>query len=61
MESEQVTPMDLKKDVDWSSVWALEFDQKHLKKAGGYIGRSEVNIIVKMKTIFRKLWRIKRS
>ena len=37
MESEQATPVDSIKDVVWSSVKVPEFD-KHLKKAGGYIG-----------------------
>ena len=49
MESEQANPMDSMKDVARSSVLVLEFD-KHLKKAGGHIGRNAVEI-TKMKTI----------
>ena len=41
------------KDVVRSSVKVLEFD-KHLKRAGGYIGRNVVEITIKMKTIVRK-------
>ena len=41
------------KDVVRSSVKVSEFD-KHLKKAGGYIGRNVVEITIKMKTIVRK-------
>ena len=36
-----------------SSVKIPEFD-KHLKKAGGHIGRNIVEITIKMKTIVRK-------
>ena len=53
MESEQATPVDSIKDVVWSSVKIPEFD-KHLKKAGGHIGRNVVEITIKMKTIVRK-------
>ena len=49
MESERATPVDSIKDVDQSSVKVPEFD-KHLKKAGGYIGRNIVEIAIKMKT-----------
>ena len=42
------------KGVVRSSVSAPEFDKKHLKKAGGHIGRNVVNITVKMKSIVRK-------
>ena len=38
------------KDVVRSSVKVPEFD-KHLKKAGGHIGRNVVEITIKMKTI----------
>ena len=37
------------KDVVRSSVKVPEFD-KHLKKAGGHIGRNVVEITIKMKT-----------
>ena len=47
------TPVDSIKDVVRSSVKVLEFD-KHLKKAGGSIGRNVVVITIKMKTIVRK-------
>ena len=52
-ESEQATPVDSIKDVVRSSVKVPEFD-KHLKKAGGHIGRNVVEITIKMKTIVRK-------
>ena len=42
-ESEQATPVDSIKDVVRSSVKVSEFD-KHLKKAGGHIGRNVVEI-----------------
>ena len=57
-ESEQATPMDSIKDVVRSSVKVPEFD-KHLKKAGGHIGRNVVEITIKMKTIVRKPLMIK--
>ncbi len=41
-----------------SSVKVPEFD-KHLKKAGGYIGRNVMEITIKMKAIVRKLLMIK--
>ena len=34
-------------------------DNKHLKKAGGHIGRNVVEITIKMKTIVRKTLMIK--
>ena len=40
-------------DVVQSSVKVPEFD-KHLKKAGGHIGRNIMEITIKMKTIVRK-------
>ena len=46
------------KDVVRSSVKVPEFD-KHLKKAGGHIGRKVVEITIKMKTIVRKTLMIK--
>ena len=52
-ESEQVTPVDLMKDVDQSSVKVPKFD-KHLKKAGGHIGRNVAKITMKMKIIIQK-------
>ena len=58
MESEQVTPVDSIKDVVRSSVKVPEFN-KHLKKAGGHIGRNVVEITIKMKTIVRKPLMIK--
>ena len=58
MKSEQTTPVDSIKDVVWSSVKVPKFD-KHLKKAGGHIGRSIVEIIIKMKTIVQKPLMIK--
>ena len=48
------------KDVVRSSVKVPEFD-KHLKKAGGHIGRNVVEITIKMKTIVRKILMIKRT
>ena len=51
MKSEQATPVDSIKDVVQSSMKVPEFD-KHLKKAGGHIGRNVVEI--KMKTIVWK-------
>ncbi len=46
------------KDVVRSSLKVPEFD-KHLRKAGGYIGRNVVGITIKMKTIVRKTLMIK--
>ena len=57
-ESKQATPVDSIKDVVQSSAKVPEFD-KHLKKAGGYIGRNVVEITIKMKTIARKPLMIK--
>ena len=45
--------MDSIKDIVRSSVKVPEFN-KHLKKAGGHIGRNAVEITIKMKTIVRK-------
>ena len=45
--------MVLIKDVVRSSVKVPEFD-KHLKKAGGHIGRNVEEMTIKMKTIVRK-------
>ena len=59
-ESEQVTPVDSIKDVVRSSVKVPEFN-KHLKKAGGYIGRNIVEITIKMKTIVQKPLMIKKN
>ena len=53
-----MTPVDSIKDVIRSSVKVPEFD-KHLKKARGHIGRSVVEITIKMKTIVRKPLMIK--
>ena len=50
MKSEQASPVDSIKDVVRSPVKVPEFD-KHLKKAGGHIGRNVVEITIKMKTI----------
>ena len=58
MESEQATPVVSIKYVVRSSVKVPEFD-KHLKKAGGHIGRNIVEITIKMKTIVRKTLMIK--
>ena len=58
MESEQVTPVILIKDVVQSSVKVTEFD-KHLKKARGHIGQNVVEITIKMKTIVWKPLMIK--
>ena len=52
-ESGQATPVVSIKDVVRSSVKVPEFD-KHLKKAGGHIGRNVVEITIKMKAIVRK-------
>ena len=57
-ESEQATPVDSIKDVVRSSVKVPEFD-KHLKKAGGHIGRNVVEITIKIKTMVRKTLMIK--
>ena len=46
------------KNVVRSSVEVAEFD-KHLKKAGGHIGRNVVEITIKMKAIVRKPLMIK--
>ena len=46
------------KDVVRSFEKVPEFD-KHLKKAGGHIGRNVVEITIKMKTIVRKTLMIK--
>ena len=46
MESEQATPVDSVNDVVRSSVKVPEFN-KHLKKAGGYIGRNVVEITIR--------------
>ena len=61
-ESEQATPVDSIKDVVRSSVKVPEFD-KHLKKAGGHIGRNlvEITITIKMKAIVRKPLMIKKE
>ena len=59
-ESEQATPVVSIKDVVRSSGKVPEFD-KHLKKAGGHIGRNLVEITIKMKTIVRKPLMIKIS
>ena len=53
MESEHATPVDSIKEVVQSSLKVPEFD-KHLKKAGGHIGRNIVEITIKMKTIVWK-------
>ena len=45
--------MDSIKDVVRCSVKVPEFD-KHLKKAGGHIGRNVVEITIKVKIIARK-------
>ena len=58
MESELAIQMISIKDVVRSSVKVPEFD-KHLKKAGGYIGQNVVEITIKMKTIVRKPLMIK--
>ena len=57
-ESEQATPVDSIKDVVRSFAKVLEFD-KHMKKAGGHIGRNVVGIAIKMKSIVRKPLMIK--
>ena len=53
-----MTPLDSIKDVVRSFVKVPEFD-KHLKKAGGHIGRNIVEITIKVKTIARKPLMIK--
>ena len=58
-ESEQTTPVVSIKDVVRSSVKVPEFD-KHLKTAGGHIGRNVVEIRIKTKTIVRKPLMIKK-
>ena len=60
MESEQATPMISIEDVVRSLVKVPEFD-KHLKKAGGHIGRNIVEIAIKIKTIVQKTLMIKKS
>ena len=54
----QITPGDSIKDIVRSSVKVPEFD-KHLKKAGGLIGRNVMEITIKMKIIIRKALMIK--
>ena len=54
----QATPVVSIKDVVQSSVKVPKFN-KHLKKAGGYIGRNVVEITLKMKTIVQKPLMIK--
>ena len=58
----EATPVVSIKDVVRSSVKVTEFD-KHLKKAGGHIGRNveEITITIKMKTIVRKTLMIKKQ
>ena len=51
-ESELSTPVDSIKDV-------VPESDKHLKKAGGHIGRNVVEMTIKMKTIVRKPFMIK--
>ena len=58
MESEQAIPVDSIKNGVQSSVKVPEFD-KHLKKAGGHIGRNIKEITIKMKTIIWKPLMIK--
>ena len=58
MESEQVTRVDLLKDVVRNSMKIPEFEI-HLKKAGRYIVQNVVEITIKMKTIVRKPLMIK--
>ncbi len=50
--------MDSIKDVHRISVKVPEFD-KHLKKAGGHIGRNVMEITIKIKTIAQKPLMIK--
>ena len=57
MELELATSVDSIKDIVWSSVKAPEFD-KHLKKAGGHVGRNVVEI-TKMKIIVQNPLMIK--
>ena len=52
--------MDSIKDLVRSSVKVSEFD-KHLKKAGGNIGRNVVEITIKMRTIVQKPLMIKKT
>ena len=59
-ESEQATLVVSIKDVVRSSMKVPEFD-KHLKKAGGHIGRNVVKITIKIKTIVRKTLMIKKD
>ena len=51
--AEQLTPVDSIKDIVRSSLKVPEFD-KHLKKAGGHIGRNVVEKTIKMETIVRE-------
>ena len=53
-------PKDSIKDVVRSSVYVPEFD-KHVKKAGGQIGRNVEELTIKMKKIVRKPLMIKIS
>ncbi len=48
--SEQATPVVSIRDVVRNSVKVREFD-KHLKKAGGHIGRNVLEITIKMQAI----------
>ena len=49
----QGTPVDSIRDVVRSSLKVPEFE-KHLKKAGGHIGRNAMELAIKMMTIVRK-------
>ena len=57
--SEQANPVDKIKYRVRISVLGSEFDKKRLKKAGEHIGRSVVNITIKMKKNIRKPLMIK--
>ncbi len=45
--------------IEISKLHLRDLDNKHLKKAGGHIGRNVVEITMKMKTIVRKTLMIK--
>ena len=55
-----MTPVVSIKDVVRCSMKVPEFD-KHLKKAGGHIGRNVVEITIKMKIIVQKTLMIKKQ
>ena len=54
-EMEQSTSVLQTKGSAWDSVWASNFRIKQQKKAEGYIGRNDISMTIKMKSIFQIL------